>query len=370
MYHLILRSLLCVLLLSLSAEVIPQESFLESDSTEEPIVSKKSLMYRIFGLSFSSNKSITEDESERNKLFQSSVKHNAPISNIAFPFIGEFHFKDYSFLEQKTGIRQYNYFLGTAELHPSWFLFDSENNKASVRIGLGTRIRVWKKRRGTLRSNYSWEASHAVKTPSYLPGVFYSRLINHKQKGSTTILDYAEIGFTHHSNGQDAPTLLSQDSTLLLPDEYKYNLNDGDFSTNYISLAFNRTVIQNHRSYMHSFVLVFDGIGSERIEHEDLNIYRLDYRFQYLLNSTLSNGQANILPEHRIVIDLGFGFNSISSIEFDRSIRAELSYHYRIPFSKRIAAFINYGYKGQDDYNIFLNQKLHYFKFGFSSVIF
>jgi len=369
MYNQILRIATIFLIVFISCNnLISQES--SSPYVEVESEAKDPFFYRTLGFSFREDNDAVNGDQKDNKNFQDFIQWNSPFSYIGLPLYGDFHFKNYSFVDEDNGFGKYNYFLAVAKIVPSLYLFDSDKNKGNIRLSLGTEIRIWKKRRRPLRSTYDWEPSNAIKTPSYRPGVFYSRLLGNKVKDNKTITDYIEIGFAHHSNGQDAPTLASQDSTLLLPSEYKYNINDGDFSTNIISFSLNRMIrLDKFGSMIHGLKIEFDGIGTPRVEHEDLNIYRLTYKFNLLKNAKSRDLNSDLLSDHRLEFELGFGFSKLDDIQMSRALSIGMTYHYRLPFTKRFALFLSYGYKGQDDYNIFLEQSLHYLKFGFSSII-
>jgi hypothetical protein len=178
-----------------------------------------------------------------------------------------------------------------------------------------------------------------------------------------------EIGFTHHSNGQDAPTLASQDSTLLLSPAQKYNINDGDFSTNYITMGYHIVQNKKNKNFFHSIYLVFDGIGTYRVEHDDLLKYKLSYTFKYMVFKDDESSKTSHMGIHNFELKCGFGFVDFNQLTFSQSFNYSISYRYQLPWSKKIAFLFSYGYMGQDDYNIFLQNKIHYFRWGLSSLI-
>lgn len=329
---------------------------------------ESSVVYRNLGLSFNKKMNLEESEVLLNSRFQKLIRTTAPASYICFPFIGEFHFKKYSFIEEGNGPFKYKYFLGTAELMPSLYLFNSNKNRGNIRLTFGTKIRVWSKRRPPLRNHYEWKPSNAVKTPSYLPGVYYSRLIKSVKREGKDIMHTMEFGFTHHSNGQDAPTLAAGDSTLTLGPDYTYNIHDGDFSTNFINISWNKSIIQGNEHSIHTLSLIFDGIGTHRVEHEDLIKYKTSYKLRHIIKNEDLDPDIN-LGNHFIDFEISFGLVDFNQFRFSQSISASVHYHYLLPISRKLYVFANYGYMGQDNYNIFLEESLHYFKWGLSTQI-
>lgn len=298
-----------------------------------------------------------------NASFRDIIKLNQPVTEVGLPFIGDFHFKDYGFTDPKTGFLRYNYFLSGMDLYPYTFLYDGNNSNIQLWASFGMRLRVWNKRRSPLRSNYTWESSHAIKTPSFLPSLNLAYLINDSHGEAAHHFTYFEASFTHHSNGQDAPTLVSQDSTLVLPGDYIYNIVDGDFSSNYLTLKVTNTKVREKSTLSHSYFFRYDGIASGKFDLEALNHYVLGYNFRLFLNKKVHDENRY---SHLLLCNLSLGTKSFSDVNISTGLAFSLAYHYRLPFSNGIAAFAKYGYQGQDDYNIFLGQSLHYARFGIS----
>jgi hypothetical protein len=297
-------------------------------------------------------------------IWRQIIKMNQPITEIGFPFIGDFHFKEYRFVEKENGILKYNYLLAGADIYPNVFLFDSDELKVLSWASFGTRLRVWNKRRSPLRSNYNWESSHAIKTPSFLPAIHLAFQLNHKDDGSDLRTNYLEFSFTHHSNGQDAPTLASQDSSLLLPDDYIYNIVDGDFSSNFLTICYRKSNWNQNSFMSHSYYFKLDGLGSEKFDHDDLHKYVLGYQLRWFLDRFDKTEDMNY--SHVFDFAISLGTEKIENFTINKGLSVSLSYHYRLPFSDRIAVFGKYGYMGQDQYNIYLGQSLHYMRIGLS----
>ena len=308
-----------------------------------------------------------EIEKKRNEFFHQSVKLSKRVSEIGLPHIGDFHFKDYAYVDPKSSVLRYNYFLVAADLYPSFYLFDTNKDQGNIRITFGVKVRVWNKRRKPLRSSYTWDPSHPIKTPSYLPGIYYSRILKYAEGNNVSSVDYIEIGFGHHSNGQDAPTLASQDSTLILPEDIIYNLEDGDFSSNSLLLKYYKvqSAIDSYHK-IQSIYFKLDGIGTKRIEHENLNKYNIGYTYRFIKLQKERLFDNSFLEKHKIQFSFNFGLVSFNNLELKKSISYSIAYHHRIPFSSNVSVFCKYGYLGQDDYNIYLEQSLHYLRLGIS----
>lgn len=306
-------------------------------------------------------------ESPTNTLFHDLCKSNAPSQKVGLPFIGDFHFNNYAFVDDTDNIFKYNYFLTTADLYPSLFLFDNKNSSANIRLTFGLKIRVWNKRRYSFRTQYG--PSHVIKTPSYLPGIYYSRIIKSKTQENVRQLQYLEIGFTHHSNGQDAPTLLVQDSTLTIPGNLKYNIEDGDFSANNLSIGYSiNTVHFSKYKQLHSVRIIFDGLDAQKYDHDDLHRYRILYTFHHGIFSKLKYTES-ASEKHRMALELGLGMRDLSSFSIDQALVFKVEYNYRIDFLENIYLLLEYNYLGQDDYNIYLENSIHHFRIGFSSFL-
>lgn len=306
-------------------------------------------------------------DAERNRKFHSLSRLTVEASEISFPFIGEYHFKEYEYVDPEEGILKYNYHLATAEIYPSYYLFDHERSQSNIRLTMGAKLRIWNKRYSPLRTNYDWHPSHSIKTPSFLPGVYYSRLLHHHSNDKVSTFKSIELGFVHHSNGQDGPTLVSQDSTLQLPEGQKYNIVDGDFSSNMLSLKYNVVSLKDFkRSSVQSIHFLLDGLDGGKFQLDDLHKYNLSYIAQIIHLKKAPLFDNVILPRGKIDFHVKLGMNSFKTIDWKQSLTYSVAYHVRLPMSKELYAFAKYGYKGQDDYNIYLEQSLHYFKFGVS----
>ena len=337
--------------------------------TNKDTASTSGFFYKSLGFKFRKNWEVSDGHDAENILFQEVSKLHAPFSYIMFPVIGEMHFTDYTFVTPESGVFKYAYFTGTGEFHPSLYLFDSDANSSNLRLTFGTRIRIWDKRRPPLRSNFIWEPSHAILTPSYVPGAYYSRRLKTVIEDERKIVYGLELGYTHHSNGQDAPTLAALDTTLLLPDSYIYNINDGDFSTNYINIAFTKSILYEESVRLHHLNLIFDGIGKYRPEHDDLIKYKINYRYRFFSQPTQMRSDTK--PNYRqcFEIEVGLGLIDFNSFDIDRSLSFAISYHYLLPYTHKIYGFATYAYLGQDNYNIYLEHQFHMFRFGLATII-
>lgn len=323
------------------------------------------ILKRVTGFAFAHT---NEVDTSLKALFHQLTKTNALANKIGLPIIGDTHFNDYRFVDPSSGILKHNYFLVAGEIFPSLYLFDNKSSKANIKITFGLKIRVWNNRRSSFRTDY--EPSHAVKTPSFMPGIYYSRLIKSKISGNTKLLHYIEIGFAHHSNGQDAPTLVSQDSTLNIPGDVKYNIEDGNFSANNLSFGYYINKV-DHLKYkqQHSIKMILDGMNSQKFEDFDLHRYKLQYSFHHGIISKLKYSETNSSEKHRFGFTAGFGVRSFKNISFKKSFLFKIEYNHRIEFLKKVYLLFEYNYLGQDDYNIYLEHSIHHFRIGLSNFI-
>ncbi len=331
--------------------------------------------YKWTGFGFNPKKITLHKEDIRiNEFYHEAVKYNSPNSTIGIPFVGEYHFRNYSFADQSKNLLKYNYFLFNADIRPSFYLFNTSKDRANLRLEATVQLRMWNNGRAPLRSTFDWEPSAAIKTPSYKPSITYSRRLHHNKYmiNDTTVCEkykYIELGFTHHSNGQDAPTLNSQDPTLLLDPSIKYNINDGDFSTNFIILKYNALKYVDNKSYIFSCPYIkWDGINANDFVKGDINKYTIGYNLRIIrIEKQLGAKRDNTLERDRFDFQLSYGIPSFSEFGIKRNLSCSFEYNVRFPNSPNVSLFARVGYLGQDDYNIFLENSFFYLRFGISA---
>jgi hypothetical protein len=221
------------------------------------------------------------------------------------------------------------------------------------------------------------EKSAGVRTPSFkLGGTTYIRLnknINHYQ--------YAELSFTHHSNGQDA-NAVNTDGSI--------NTYNGNFSTNYLTTSY-RFGSYNHKKKNYNSTNQRIGLqwnkwfSYEQALENNYGFTRLLYNFswrRYALyfsdNKTGWSTKPNNNPTTkklekeylRFNTEISYAINKIDNYRFiapKKRLNAEVSIHYSLPFMNNVFLMAAAGYYGEDPYNIYFNDKYAYTRFGIST---
>ena len=223
------------------------------------------------------------------------------------------------------------------------------------------------------------EKSAGVRTPSFkLGGTTFIRLnkkIDHYK--------YAEISFTHHSNGQDGEAV-NVDGTI--------NTYNGNFSTNYLITSYRfghfsaKNQDKDYGSSNHRIGLQWNKWFSyEKALENNYGFTRLLYNFSWrryaFYFSDKKNGWKRKVNEQpkgqklekeylRFNTEISYAVNKIqnySLIAPKKRLTAELSIHYSLPFMNNVFFMAAAGYYGEDPYNIYFNDKYVYTRFGIST---
>ncbi len=203
------------------------------------------------------------------------------------------------------------------------------------------------------------ERSAAVRTPSFkLGGTLFVRLDR-----SVPDYKYASLTFTHHSNGQDG-TALNPDGSI--------NTNNGNFTTNYLTLAyhfgtdFNKHKNSGYYSLNHKAGLEWHKwFNYEKAMKDDYGFTRIIY------NCSLRSYHPE-KEDWRLNAEINYALNPMKEYELNaikKRLNAELSFHYSFPFMNNAFLMMAAGYYGEDPYNIYYRDKYSYFRFGISSGI-
>jgi len=199
------------------------------------------------------------------------------------------------------------------------------------------------------------ERSAGVRTPSFrLGGMFYVRLNDSEQD-----YRYVTLGFTHHSNGQDAEAL-NPDGTI--------NTRTGNFSTNYLTAAFHfgNTVKHSDKYYTlnHSASLEWHKwFNYEKALEGDYGFTRLGYDF------SLRKYRAE-KESWRLNSEVNYAVNAMTDYQLmalKKRLNAEISFHYAFSFMNNVFLMAAIGYYGEDPYNIYYRDKYSYLRLGVSS---
>ena len=215
------------------------------------------------------------------------------------------------------------------------------------------------------------EFSAAVRTPSYrLGGVVYARLNTDPQN-----YQYAELAFTHHSNGQDVSPY-NTDGTL--------NTRNGNFNANNLTLSYrfgNFTIPGtnagynsfNHRAGLQWYKLfryepaLNQGFGFTRLlynfswrKYDEIERYRKD-------KNQTSKAEKETW---RLNTEFSYAINKIPAknlANIQKRLNAEINFNYSFPFMHNVFLMAAVGYYGEDNYNIYFQDHYGYVRLGLSS---
>lgn len=223
------------------------------------------------------------------------------------------------------------------------------------------------------------DRSAGVRTPSFrLGGTVYIRLSSHLNH-----YKYAEVNFTHHSNGQDGDAILLNGTINTLT---------GNFSTNYLTAAyrFGNFTNKNNKgafaSHNHKVGLqLHKWFNYEPALNLGYGFTRLNYDFSYRTyqnyirdkgnwkkaSNTKSLAGNSVEKERwRFNYQLSYAVNRINAYNFTaakKRLNTELSANYSLPFMQNVFLMATVGYYGEDPYNIYFQDKYAFARFGLSS---
>lgn len=223
------------------------------------------------------------------------------------------------------------------------------------------------------------ENSAGVRTPSFrLGGTAFVRLNNDLQH-----YKYAELSFTHHSNGQDA-SAVNRDG--------KINTYNGNFSTNSITTAYRFGNFTNHiegesyDSYNHKIGLEWHKWFSyEKALEGKYGFTRLLYDLSfrkyafYTSNNNKKWKKSNSNPEGkkslekefiRLNTQFSYAVNPIKEsniTDVKKRLNVELTANYSFPFMHNVFLMATVGYYGEDPYNIYFSDHYAFARFGIST---
>ncbi len=224
------------------------------------------------------------------------------------------------------------------------------------------------------------DKSAGVRTPSFrFGGSLYLRLSPNADR-----YRYAELSFTHHSNGQDGDALL--------PDG-NFNTLTGNFSTNYITAAYRFGSFTGKQSpkgvyysYNHKTAIEFHkGFNYESALSGKYGFTRLNYDFSFRVYQVYTGGKngwkkvgfdesvtKSKLEKETWRFDGQFSYaiNQLTNYNLlapKKRLNIEASVNYSLPFMQNVFIMASFGYYGEDPYNIYFQDKYAYMRFGLSS---
>lgn len=202
------------------------------------------------------------------------------------------------------------------------------------------------------------EKSAGVRTPSFkLGSTLYLRL-----SPSAINYNYAELSFTHHSNGQDGSARLA-DGTI--------NTINGNFSTNYLIASYRfgyftpKVAMKHYYGFHHKLGLHWHKwFAYEAVLTGDYGFTRINYDVSIRVYQDLGNGIEK--EKWRFDGTVSYSVNALTNYQFfapKKRLNAELSAHYSFPFMQNVFLMASFGYYGEDPYNIYFKDKYGYARF-------
>ena len=225
-----------------------------------------------------------------------------------------------------------------------------------------------------------YEESSPVRT-SYKPGlkIYYKLpLVNRGDH----VVQYVSGSFNHYSNGQNGETLSSNTQRMMgeLPiddlqqqvnEGHTFNRFNGSFSTNYWTAGYHYNRLIDSCIFFNAN-LEYQSILNDAAYEQDLEQFYS--RKNVLFNcSILWTGRehGNDVEKLRLKFHakLALGDNSLlhPDLSWEKDVNLSATVFVRLPASANIAGFVDLGYAGSDEHNIYLEDRILYFRIGVAS---
>ena len=236
-----------------------------------------------------------------------------------------------------------------ADLNPNVILVNSSKSRFFVLFSPRVKLRLLDARKAPVRS------------PSYMPGLkVFSRINDDIERPQ-----FLSLAYSHHSNGQDGPTLDSSQA---------FNRGKGKFTTNFYTLDYtlgNRTFSPNRSVSQFSSlgIEVHTGLFNIGYSKELTGKYGFvringNWIYDILQGKT---GEDKYRNHHRINARFTYiadDYDDYSRLNFTKRLNASVHYNYQPGFTDNVALAIGAGYRGQDDYNIYFEDSYSYVSIG------
>ena len=224
--------------------------------------------------------------------------------------------------------------------------------------------------------------SGPVRTPSFMGGGrLYFLIGNNKEKILATGFKKFHnfyLGYYHYSNGQDGATLTADTQ---IPAEFLYineghalNVYNGSFGTNYVNFGYNYYFEHTAGSNAHWHNVNLDSELHTNGVDPDLEGYfsRLKLGLNYSIISLKPSQDPIVECEEfrRFKFHLEYrplNTGLLPNHNFFSDISSSITYFFKLPLSNFTAWYLQAGYQGSDDYNIFLEDKNVYFQIGIAT---
>ncbi len=206
-----------------------------------------------------------------------------------------------------------------------------------------------------------------VRSPSYMPGgTLYTRLNNDASSPK-----FLSLSYTHHSNGQEGPTLDNSGN---------FNRTDGKFTTNFYRLDYyfgqrESTNTLSRNRFASVGVELHAGLfktGYSKQLTDKYGFVRLNGSWMYDIMKDNSGKADRYSSGQRVRFDVTYILDKVydkSISDVSKRLNASLRYFHQLGFMDNAALTATVGYRGQDPYNIYFEDSYPYFAVGVAAGI-
>lgn len=236
-----------------------------------------------------------------------------------------------------------------ADLNPNVILLNSKSSRFYILFSPRVKLRLLKAFKSPVRS------------PSYMPGAkVYFRAGNNIEKPQ-----FFSLAYSHHSNGQDGPTLDSAGN---------FNRGKGKFTTNFYTLDYTigkRKVSSalSKSNYGSIGIELHTGLFNRGYSKELDNNYgfiRLNGSWTYDLLKDKS-GSDKYVNHQRLQARFTYiadQYENYALSNLRKRLNVSVHYNYQFGFMDNVALGLGVGYRGQDDYNLYFEDSYSYVSIG------
>lgn len=207
------------------------------------------------------------------------------------------------------------------------------------------------------------EYKSPVRSPSYMPGgTLYTRV-----NSDPSHPKFLSLGYSHHSNGQEGPTLDAVTGD--------FNRIDGKFTTNFYTLNyyFGKREVSNTSFKSQSAAIgmeVHAGLfktGYSKQLTDKYGFIRTNGSWFYDVMKDKTGLADRYSNRQRIRFDFTYILDKVydyNITDVSKRLNASLKYYYQFGFMQNAALTATAGYRGQDPYNIYFQDSYAYFAVG------
>jgi len=224
--------------------------------------------------------------------------------------------------------------------------------------------------------------SGPVRTPSFMGGgrVFFLIGNNKEEILAEGFKKFHNLylGYYHYSNGQDGETLAALAEIpaqfAFVNDGHALNVYNGSFGTNFVNFGYNYYFEHQAGSSAHWHNLNLDSEIHTNGFDADLEGYfsRLKLALNYSIISLKPSEDPIVECEEfrRFKFHLEYrplDTGLLPNHNFFSDISTSISYFFKLPLSTFTAWYVQAGYQGSDDYNIYVEDRNFYFQLGIAT---